>query len=261
MDYPELSLLIGGQWRGTQGRDVIPVTDPATGKVIAELPVATTADLDDALDSAATAFASWRETPAYDRYAILRRAGDLLRERAGDIGRATTIEQGKPVGEATAEAVAAADILDWFAEEGRRVYGRIVPSRTPGTRDMVLKQPIGPVAAFTPWNFPITIPARKVGAALAAGCTVVIKPAEETPATGLALARALVDAGLPPGVLNVVFGQPAAISEHLIRSPQIRKVTFTGSTAVGRADRPPRGRGHQAGHPGTRRPRAGARVR
>ena len=137
------------------------------------------------------------------------------------------------MGEATAEAVAAADILDWFAEEGRRVYGRIVPSRTPGTRDMVLKQPIGPVAAFTPWNFPITIPARKVGAALAAGCTVVIK-AEETPATGLALARALVDAGLPPGVLNVVFGRPAAISEHLIRSPQIRKVTFTGSTAVGR---------------------------
>jgi succinate-semialdehyde dehydrogenase / glutarate-semialdehyde dehydrogenase len=234
MDYPELSLLIGGQWRGPQGRDVIPVTDPATGKVIADLPVATAADLDDALDSAVTAFAGWREAPAYDRYAILRRAGDLLRERAGDIGRATTIEQGKPVGEATSEAVAAADILDWFAEEGRRVYGRIVPSRTPGTRDMVPKQLIGPVAAFTPWNFPITIPARKVGAALAAGCTVVIKPAEETPATGLALARALVDAGLPPGVLNVVFGRPAAISEHLIRSPQIRKVTFTGSTAVGR---------------------------
>ena len=234
MDYPELSLLVGGKWHGREGRDTSPVVNPATGKVVGEVPVATAADLDEALDSAAAAFPAWRDTPAYDRYVILRKAGELLRERAKDIGRATTIEQGKPLAESTSEAYAAADILDWFAEEGRREYGRIVPSRSAGVRDLVLRQPIGPVAAFTPWNFPITIPARKVGAALAAGCTLVLKPAEETPATGLALARALVDAGLPDGVLNVVFGEPATISQHLIRSPQIRKVTFTGSTAVGR---------------------------
>ena len=234
MDYPELELLIGGERRGRGGRDVRPVVDPATGAVIAELPVATAADLDDALTCAAGSVELWRQTPAYDRYRILRRAGELLRERADAIGRITTTEQGKPLHESKGEVFGAADILDWFAEEGRRVYGRIVPSRAAGVRDMVLRQPVGPVAAFTPWNFPITIPARKVGAALAAGCPVVLKPAEETPATGLALAEALVDAGLPPGVLSVVFGVPSQIAEHLISSPVIRKVTFTGSTAVGR---------------------------
>ena len=233
-DYPELSLLVAGQWRRGEGRDVLPVTDPATKKVVGELPTATTADLDEALDAAATAFRTWKETPAFDRYGILRRAGELLRQRAPEIGRVTTIEQGKPLAEATQEAYGAADILDWFAEEGRRVYGRIVPARRAGVRNLVLRQPVGPVAAFTPWNFPITIPARKIAAALATGCTMVIKPAEETPATALALARALVDAGLPPGVLNVVFGDPGTVSTHLIRSPQIRKVTFTGSTAIGR---------------------------
>ncbi|MCS5734520.1 NAD-dependent succinate-semialdehyde dehydrogenase [Herbiconiux daphne] len=234
MDYPELALLIGGEWRDTAGRDTLPVIDPATGGEIARLPVASIADLDDALESAAKAFPLWRDTPAFDRYNILRRAAELLRLRADAIGRATTIEQGKPLAESTAEAHAAADIFDWFAEEGRRTYGRIIPTRVAGVRDMVLRQPIGPVAAFTPWNFPITIPARKIAAAIAAGCTVILKPAEETPATGLALAHALVDAGLPAGVLNVVFGVPATISEYLIRSPEIRKVTFTGSTAVGR---------------------------
>lgn len=234
MDYPDLSLLVAGQWRSGEGRDVLPVVDPATKTVVGELPVATAADLDEALDGAARAFLTWRETPAFERYGILRRAAALLRERAEEIGRVTTVEQGKPVAEATGEVFGAADILDWFAEEGRRVYGRIVPSRVPGMRDLVLRQPVGPVAGFTPWNFPITIPARKVGGALAAGCTMVLKPAEETPATGLALARALVDAGLPEGVLSVVFGDPATISTHLIRSPQIRKVTFTGSTAVGK---------------------------
>lgn len=234
VDYPELTLLIDGEWRGTKGRDTLPVVNPATGSVVAQLPVATTADLDDALESAASAFVTWRDTPAFDRYQILRRAAELLRERAGAIGRATTVEQGKPVAEATAEALAAADIFDWFAEEGRRVYGRIIPSRVAGVRDLVLRQPVGPVAAFTPWNFPITIPARKVAAAIAAGCTVILKPAEETPATGLALAHALMDAGLPAGVFNVVFGDPATISEYLIHAPQIRKVTFTGSTAVGK---------------------------
>jgi succinate-semialdehyde dehydrogenase / glutarate-semialdehyde dehydrogenase len=234
MDYPELSLLIGGHWVGRGDRDVRPVVDPATEKTVAELPLATAADLDEAAAAAAEAFPAWSALPAYDRYGILRRAAVLLRERAAEIGRATTIEQGKPVAEATGEVHGAADILDWFAEEGRRVYGRVVPARMPGLRNLVLHQPVGPVAAFTPWNFPITIPARKIAAALAVGCTMVIKPAEETPATGLALARALVDAGLPEGVLSVVFGDPATVSAHLIRSPHIRKATFTGSTAVGR---------------------------
>jgi succinate-semialdehyde dehydrogenase/glutarate-semialdehyde dehydrogenase len=233
-DYPQLTLLVAGRRRSGEGREVRPVIDPATARVIAELPVATAADLDEACDAAARAFVTWRETPAYDRCAVLRRAAGLLRERAAEIGRLTTLEQGKPVAEATAEVHGAADILDWFAEEARRVYGRIVPARTPGMRQLVLRRPVGPVAAFTPWNFPITIPARKIGGALAAGCTMVLKPAEETPATGLALADALVDAGLPPGVLSVVFGDPATVSAHLVRSPHVRKVTFTGSTAVGR---------------------------
>ena len=234
MDYPRLSLLVGGGWKDGEGREARPVINPATGSAVAELPLATPADLDEACEAAARAFPTWRETPAFDRYGVLRRAAELLRERAAQIGRLTTIEQGKPVAEATGEVHGAADILDWFAEEGRRVYGRVVPSRRPGLRNLVLRQPAGPVAAFTPWNFPITIPARKIGGALAAGCTMVIKPAEETPATGLALARALLDAGLPAGVLSVVFGDPAAVSAQLIRSPHIRKVTFTGSTAVGR---------------------------
>ncbi|BBG03004.1 MULTISPECIES: NAD-dependent succinate-semialdehyde dehydrogenase [Pseudonocardia] len=234
MDYPELSLLVAGTPRSGGGRAVRPVVNPATGAAVGELPLATDDDLDEACEAAATAFPGWAATPAYDRYGVLRRAADLLRERAGEIGRATTLEQGKPVAEATVEVRGAADILDWFAEEGRRVYGRVVPARTPGVRQLVLRKPVGPVAAFTPWNFPITIPARKIGAALATGCTMVIKPDEQTPATALALAGALVEAGLPPGVLSVVFGDPAAVSTWLIRSPQIRKVTFTGSTAVGR---------------------------
>lgn len=234
MSYPDLSLLIAGEYRGAGGRDTLPVVNPADGIVIGELPVATTADLDDALLSAEEAFPAWRDLPAFERYRIIRRAGELLRERAEEIGRATTLEQGKPLSEAVEEARQSADIFDWFAEEGRRVYGRVIPARIPGGRDFVLRQPVGPVAAFTPWNFPSTIPARKIAAALAAGCPVIIKPAEETPATALALAAALVDAGVPAGVLNVVFGVPATVSEHLIHAPQIRKVTFTGSTAVGR---------------------------
>lgn len=233
MTYPTLGLLIAGEWR-TDGRDMRPVVNPATLDVIAELPMATAADLDDAVSAADEAFQQWRSTSAFDRYKVLRRAAELLRERAAEIGIATTMEQGKLVSEATAEVHAAADTFDWFAEEGRRAYGRVVPARQAHIRNLVIHQPVGPVAAFTPWNFPITIPARKLAAALAAGCTVVFKPAEETPATGLALARALRDAGLPDGVLNVVMGDPAFISSHVIRDPRIRKVSFTGSTAVGR---------------------------
>ena len=232
--YPKPLLFIAGVWRAASDGGTITIINPATGEPIADLPVATPADLDEALAAADAGFKTWRTVSAYDRSKILRGAAQLLRERAPQIGAISTIEQGKPIGEATAEAFACADIFEWYAEEGRRAYGRIVPSKQPGVRHLVTAEPIGPVAAFSPWNFPTTIPSRKIAAALAAGCSVVIKPAEETPGSALALARALDDAGLPKGVLNVVFGVPADISTHLIASPVIRKITFTGSTAVGK---------------------------
>ena len=234
MDYPAPTLFIGGQWRGSSDGATIPVFNPATQAVIAELPVATRADLDEALAAAHAGFQTWRAVSAYDRAKILHGAAQLIRERALRIGAISTMEQGKLVSESTAEAFACADVFDWYAEEARRAYGRIIPSKHPGVRHMVFKEPIGPVAAFSPWNFPTTIPSRKLAAALAAGCSVIIKPAEETPNSCLELARALDDAGLPKGVLNVVFGIPADISEYLIASPVIRKITFTGSTAVGK---------------------------
>lgn len=233
-EYPRPTLFIAGQWRGASDGGTIPVANPATGEVIADLPVATHADLDEALQAAKEGFEVWRRTSAYDRAKILRAAASLMRERARYIGSVTTTEQGKLLAESSAEAAACADIFDWYAEEARRAYGRIVPSKHPGVRHMVVKEPIGPVAAFSPWNFPTTIPSRKMAAALAAGCSVIIKPAEEAPGSCLELARCLDDAGLPKGVLNVVFGVPAMISEYLIASPVIRKISFTGSTVVGK---------------------------
>jgi succinate-semialdehyde dehydrogenase/glutarate-semialdehyde dehydrogenase len=172
---------------------------------------------------------------AADRSKIMRKAAGLMRERAGAIAAVLTQEQGKPLVEAKGEAMAAADIIEWFAEEGFRVYGRIVPSRgNLALRQMVLKDPVGPVAAFTPWNFPINQVVRKVGAALAAGCSMLVKAAEETPAAPAELIRAFHDAGLPPGVLGLVYGDPAEISSYLIPHPIIRKITFTGSTPVGK---------------------------
>ena len=232
--YPEPALYIDGRWRGGSANDTISVVNPATGATIGALPVATHADLEEALTAADRGFREWRQVSAYDRCKILRTAAQLMRERAPRIGEISTLEQGKPIAESTAEAFACADIFDWYAEEARRAYGRIIPSKHPGVRHLVTREPIGPVAAFSPWNFPTTIPARKLAAALAAGCSVIIKPAEETPGSALALARALDDAGLPKGVLNVVFGDPAEISSTLIASPVIRKISFTGSTAVGK---------------------------
>lgn len=233
-EYPAPKLFIAGAWRGGGAGETLPVLNPATGQTIAQLPVATKADLDEALAAAQAGFDTWRKTSAYDRAKILHAAAALMRERARYIGAVTTTEQGKPIAESSAEAFACADIFDWFSEEARRAYGRIVPSKQPGVRHMVLREPIGPVAAFSPWNFPTTIPSRKIAAALAAGCSVIIKPAEEAPGSCLELARALDDAGLPKGVLNVVFGVPAVISEYLIAAPVIRKISFTGSTVVGK---------------------------
>jgi succinate-semialdehyde dehydrogenase/glutarate-semialdehyde dehydrogenase len=176
----------------------------------------------------------WRKVPPYERAKTLHRAADIIRERTEHIATQMTLEQGKPLAESRAEVAVAADHFDWQGEEARRAYGRMIPARAEGQRLMVLREPVGPVAAFTPWNFPANMPARKMSTALAAGCSCIIKPAEETPGTALALARAVADAGVPPGVLNVVFGIPAEISEYLITSPIIRKITFTGSTAVGK---------------------------
>lgn len=232
--YPPLRLLIAGEWVGADGRETIPVVDPSTGETLGLLPMATAADLDRAVDAAAAAFRPWRDTPVMERYAILRRAAALMRDRLEANARTLTREQGKPIAQSRTELAASADYFDWYAEEARRAYGRLIPSR-PGTVLLAAtREAVGPVAAFAPWNFPASQVARKLAPALAAGCTCVLKPSEETPATALAIARALDDAGLPKGVLSVVCGEPAAVSAQLIARPEIRKVTFTGSTAVGR---------------------------
>ena len=191
-----LNLYIAGEWRGSHGRDVQAVINPATGGVIGELPHANAADLDAALDASSTAFRQWRDESPTRRGAILRRAALLMRERQETAAGLMTREQGKPLTEARLELAAAADILDWTANEGLRAYGRVIPSRQSGTRQMTLKEPVGVVAAFSPWNFPAATPMRKIAAALAAGCTCIIKPSEETPETALEIARALHDAGL-----------------------------------------------------------------
>lgn len=235
MSYPNTLLFIHGQWREAAAGESLAVFNPATGQEIGRVAHARKADLDLALDAAQKGFETWRDTPAINRSKTMRAAAALLRERAGDIARLLTLEQGKPLAEAKGEVLAGADIIDWFADEGLRVYGRIVPSRgNLAMRQMVLKDPIGPVAAFTPWNFPINQVVRKLAAALATGCSMIVKAPEETPAAPAELVRAFADAGLPPGVLGLVYGTPAEISTYLIAHPVIRKITFTGSTPVGK---------------------------
>ncbi len=234
MTYPHVQLLINNEWRAARGNATIPVHNPADGAVIGSVARATIADLDEALQATEKGFAVWRNTPALDRSRLMRAAAQLLRERTDAIARLMTLEQGKPLAEAKGEIGMAADIIEWFADEGRRVYGRLVPPRAMNQQQMVLKEPVGPVAAFTPWNFPINQVVRKVSAALATGCSIIVKAAEETPASPAELVRAFVDAGLPPGVLGLVYGDPAEISNYLIPHPVIRKITFTGSTPVGK---------------------------
>jgi succinate-semialdehyde dehydrogenase/glutarate-semialdehyde dehydrogenase len=235
MTYPNTQLYINGQWQDAADGRTLAVFNPATGKEIGRVAHAGKADLDRALEAAQKGFETWRDMTAADRSKVMRKAAGLMRERAGEIAPLLTQEQGKPLVEAKGEAMAAADIIEWFAEEGFRIYGRIVPSRwNLAVRQMVIKDPVGPVAAFTPWNFPINQVVRKVGAALAAGCSMLVKAPEETPAGPAALIKAFADAGLPPGVLGLVYGNPAEISSYLIPHPVIRKITFTGSTPVGK---------------------------
>jgi len=232
--YPDTQLLIANEWVDASSGKKIDVRNPATGQVIGTVAHAGKEDLDRALAAAQKGFLAWRDISAHERAATMRRAAALLRERAGDIARLLTQEQGKPLAEAKVEVMAGADIIEWFADEGRRVYGRIVPSRNLAAQQLVIKEPVGPVAAFTPWNFPVNQIVRKLGAALATGCSFLVKAPEETPASPAALLKAFVDAGVPAGTVGLVFGDPHEISSYLIPHPVIRKVTFTGSTPVGK---------------------------
>jgi succinate-semialdehyde dehydrogenase/glutarate-semialdehyde dehydrogenase len=233
--YPTLKLFIGGQWIADGEAGTMDVVNPATGDVIGQCPKAGTAQLDAALKAAGDAFPKWSATSGAERHAILRRAADLMRERAADMARIITAEMGKPHAQAVGEITSAADVIDFLGEEAKRRGGRLIPTR--GNQliaQMVTHEPIGPAVLLTPWNFPVNLPAKKIGGALAAGCTAIFKPAENTPASAQLLVECFVDAGVPEGVLNLVHGDPGAIAEHLIASPVTRKVSFTGSTAIGK---------------------------
>jgi succinate-semialdehyde dehydrogenase/glutarate-semialdehyde dehydrogenase len=232
--YPELFLFIDGIRYGVESRAQERVINPATAETIGMLPLAGEADLQMALEAADRAFKTWRLVPAAERCRILRNAAGLLRQRAGELALRLTLEQGKPLRDAAAEFIGAAEIFEWYEEEGRRAYGRVIPGRAVGLRQIVIREPIGPVAAFSPWNFPVITSARKIAASLAAGCTCILKPSEETPSSVLAVASILEEVGLPAGVLNIVFGVPEKVSTTLVRSPLVRKVSLTGSTRVGR---------------------------
>ena len=231
--YGKLELYIDGQWLNGDGRKGEDVINPATEKPLAHLPHASAADLDRALEAAQKGFKQWRATAAYDRAKIMRKAADLMRERHDAISKILVLEQGKVYAEARAEVITSADIIEWYAEEGRRSYGRIVPGRGK-VRQLVVQEPVGVVAAFTPWNFPVLTPARKVGGALAAGCSLILKASEETPGACVEMVRCFADAGLPAGVLNLVFGVPSEVSEHLLAKDAVRKISFTGSIPVGK---------------------------
>jgi succinate-semialdehyde dehydrogenase/glutarate-semialdehyde dehydrogenase len=230
-NYPKIIMFINGQWRERDGE--IPIMNPCNEAQLGVLPQATTQDLDDALAAAEKGLKIWRNTSPIKRQQIIEKASQIARKNTDAIAHAMTLEQGKPIRQSHLEIARGCDILEWDAAEGRRTYGRIIPS-DPGMRYLVTREPIGVVAAFSPWNFPFSSPCRKVGGALAAGCSVILKASEETPAGAMMLVQAFAEAGLPDGVLNLVYGKPAPISDYLIPNPIIRLVTFTGSVPVGK---------------------------
>lgn len=227
-------LYIGGEWSPANGGAEFPVVNPADGTEIGRAPAAGRRETREAVAAAARALPAWAALSAHDRAAMLFRVRDLLLEQREPIARLITREMGKPIREARAEVAATADIMAWYAEEGKRVYGETVPAHVPEKRILVIKQPVGVTGVITPWNFPLSIIARKIATALAAGCTVVAKPAEQTPLTGIVLARLYHEAGFPPGVVNLVTGNPAEIGAELLENPTVRKISFTGSTEVGK---------------------------
>lgn len=234
MTYPSVNLFINGKWR--EGSDGIRenVINPATGEVIGSFAHATTADLDEAIRAAEAGIKAWQAISVFERSKIMRGAATLMRSRVEEIAALITIEEGKPLAEARMEVNGGADLIDWFADEARRTYGRIIPARLPNVTQHAVKEAVGPAIGFTPWNFPVSQILRKLGPALAAGCSMIIKGPEETPAAPAALFRCFQDAGVPDGTLALVYGVPAVISEHCIPHPSIRKVSFTGSVPVGK---------------------------
>ena len=234
MSYEKLELLINGKWKMGSENKAEPVINPATNEVIGDLPHASKKDLDEALESNLEAFKLWKKESPLNRQKIIENACRNLESKFDQVATNLTIEMGKPLAEAKGELAVGLDVLRWYGEEGKRAYGRIVPSRMSNMSQTVLKEPIGPVIAFVAWNFPVMNVVRKIGGALAAGCTITIKPSEETPGTAIAIGRAFMDAGLPPGVLNIVFGVPSEVSEHLCGSKIPRKLSFTGSIPIGK---------------------------
>ncbi len=235
MNYPPLALHVAGEWLTTASGGERHVINPADESPLGVLPLVGQAELREVAESSLRGFAQWRRLSALERSNILRRATDLMRARAPEIARILTLEQGKPLAEALREVALSADIVDFQAEEAKRLYGRTVPPRVAGILSQtVMRQPVGPVAAFTAWNFPVNLPARKIGSALAAGCSVIVKPAEETPGSCIAMVRCFLEAGVPPDALNLVCGEPAQVSSLLIAHPAVAKVSFTGSVAVGK---------------------------
>lgn len=232
--YQDLDLYIKGEWRPASDGQTKPVTDPATEDALGTIAMATEADVNAALEAAREGFALWRRVGTWDRAAKIRRAAELIRERADQIATLMSLETGKPKAEALGETGAAADQFEWYSEETKRLYGQIIEARTPDSRMAVIYQPVGVVAAFSAWNFPALLPARKIAAAIGAGCSIIIKPAGETPASCAALVQACHDAGIPAGVVNFVTGNSGAIAEQLIRSPIVKKVSVTGSVPVGK---------------------------
>jgi succinate-semialdehyde dehydrogenase / glutarate-semialdehyde dehydrogenase len=232
--YPELQLFIDGEWISKGARSSENVLNPATGEVLGVLPHATPEDLDRALAAAERGFKVWSAMLPEKRGEILRKAAAIMQKNGEQITRVAAMEAGKPLAQCRIELHMSIEIFEWYAEEGRRAYGRVLPQRQAGSRMLVIKQPIGPVAAFTPWNFPQANPARKLGASLGAGCSCVIKPAEDTPASAILMAKALQEAGVPDGVVNVVFGVPGEVCPYILRSKVIRKLSFTGSIPIGK---------------------------
>ncbi|CAN7564013.1 NAD-dependent succinate-semialdehyde dehydrogenase [Mesorhizobium caraganae] len=233
-NYPDVNLYINGSWRPAEEERWIPVTDPSSGQEIGRVANASQNDLDDALAAADEGFKIWSRTSPFERAKLMRRAADLLRQQVDEISHWMTLEQGKPLAQSRLETLAGADIIDWFAGEAQRTYGQVIPARASDVLQITIKLPVGPVAAFTPWNFPINQIVRKLSAAVAAGCSIIIKAPVETPASPAGLVRAFADAGFPAGVVNLVNGRSPEISRYLIPHPVIRKISFTGSTPVGK---------------------------
>jgi succinate-semialdehyde dehydrogenase/glutarate-semialdehyde dehydrogenase len=227
-------MYIDGEWCDAPAGKTLAVINPADESVVAEVAYGSAAEAGRAIDAASRAFPAWRACSAYDRAKVLKKTAELMRERVETIGRTLTQEQGKPLAEAKTEVLHAADTFEWFAEEGKRTYGRIIPPANVAKRYYAIKHPVGVVCTITPWNFPAALPSRKIAAAMAAGCTVVCRPADQTPLTLIQMFACLADAGVPPGVANLVLGPSRALAEVFFESPVVRKISFTGSTEVGK---------------------------